>query len=266
MLAKQRRDYIQEVVGREGAVRVADLVDQLGVSDMTIRRDLAALANAGLVEKVHGGATRIADGASHEPAFATKAAMQREAKRAIATAAAGLVEPQMAIGMSAGTTTHAIADRLVDVPGLTVVTNSMHIGRTLHESGRDDQTLILTGGVPTPSDALVGPFAVATLRQVHLDLVFMGVHGMSLEAGFTTPNMLEAETNQALAAAGRCLVVVADHTKWGLVGMSSIAGLREAAIVITDDAIEPEVASRIEERVGELIIASTADVLRQPVG
>lgn len=263
MLARQRRELILERIHDQGAVKVADLVEELGVSDMTIRRDLAVLAEAGLAEKVHGGATRAQDGASYEPAFATKTAMQGPEKEAIAAAAAALVEGPMAIGMSAGTTTHAVARRLLGVPGLTVVTNSVHIGRTLHEGGGEGQTVVLTGGVPTPSDALVGPFALAALQQVHLDLVFMGVHGMDLDAGFTTPNMLEAETDRALIRAGRCLVVVADHTKWGTTGMSSIARLDEADIVITDDGMDPETAAVIEEHVGELILVSASPRERQ---
>ena len=128
-----------------------------------------------------------------------------------------------AIAISAGTTTYAVARRLLDVPRLTVVTNSVPVADVLYHGGRSDQTVILTGGVRTPSDALVGPFAVAALRTVNVDLVLMGVHGMDPRAGFTTPNMLEAETDRALVDAGRRLVVVADHTKWGVIGVSTIA-------------------------------------------
>ena len=108
----------------------------------------------------------------------------------------------MAIAISAGTTTHALAARVGEIPGVTVVTNSIRVADVLHRSGRRDQTVILTGGVRTPSEALVGPFAVAQLRSVHLDLVFMGVHGMDAQAGFTCPNLLEAETDRALIEAG----------------------------------------------------------------
>ena len=127
-----------------------------------------------------------------------KSELQGPEKDSIAEAAVALVMPGTAIGISAGTTTYALARRLVDVPGLTVVTNSVPVADVLHRAGRSDQTIILTGGVRTPSDALVGPFAVAALRTIHLDQVFMGVHGISEDAGFTTPNILESETNEAL--------------------------------------------------------------------
>ena len=211
---------------------------------MTIRRDLELLADQGLIEKVHGGATALPGSAQFEPDFAAKSSLQQLEKEAIADAAVGFVEPGTAIGMSAGTTTYAIARRLVDIPGLTVVTNSPRAADVLHDAGRADQTIILTGGVRTPSDALVGPFAVSALRSVHLDLVLLGVHGMDEHSGFTSPNLLEAETDRTLVEAGRRLIVVADHTKWGVVGLSSIARLDQADVLITDGHLERDGAGR----------------------
>ena len=164
MLARQRQAFILDRVREDGAVRVADLVRELGVSDMTVRRDLEILDERGLLEKVHGGATSIAGSAMFEPGFAVKSSLQQAEKDAIADAAVGLAEPGMAVAVSAGTTTYALAQRLAHVPGLTVVTNSIRVADVLHQVGRSDQTIILTGGVRTPSEALVGPFAVAALR------------------------------------------------------------------------------------------------------
>lgn len=254
MLAEQRQSHILELIRRDGAVRVSELVRSLEVSDMTIRRDLSVLAEAGLVQKVHGGATLVTDSAVFEPSFTAKSTLQRSEKRDIARAAAKLVEPGTAIGMSAGTTTHALAAELLDVPGITVVTNSYHIADLLYQHGRGDQTILVTGGVRTPSDAYVGPFAVTALRSIHVDLVFMGVHGMTAETGYTTPNLLEAETNRALVDSGRKLIVVADHTKWGVVGISSIARLDEAHVLISDAALGVEATDALRGSVGELIL------------
>ena len=258
MLARQRQALIVERVREDGAVRVADLVRMLGVSDMTIRRDLEVLHDQGLLEKVHGGATALPGSSVFEPGFAAKATLQKDEKDAIAAAAVLLVEPGSAIGVSAGTTTYALARALVEVPGLTVVTNSIPVADALHEAGRADQTIILTGGVRTPSDALVGPFAVSALRNVHLDIVFMGVHGMDPRSGFTTPNLLEAETDRALIEAGRRLVVVADNTKWGVIGISSIARFDEADVLITDSAIDPEARTILGGQVRELVVVEPA--------
>lgn len=254
MLARQRHAYILERVTADGGVRVADMARDLGVSDMTVRRDLELLDERGLLEKVHGGATAAAGSALFEPGFATKSALRQVEKEAIADAAAALVEPRMAVAISAGSTTYAIAQRLADVVGLTVVTNAVRIADVLHDTGLKGQTVILTGGMRTPSDALVGPFAVAAFKMVHVDIVFMGVHGMDLRSGFTSPNLLEAETNRALIDAGRKLVVTADHTKWGVVGLSTIARLDEAQVLITDSGLSSDARDVLAAAVPELVI------------
>jgi Transcriptional regulators of sugar metabolism len=106
------------------------------------------------------------------------------------------------------------------------VTNSLQVADVLHRSPRPDLTVVLTGGVRTPSDALVGPVAVNAVRSLHLDVLFLGVHGIAADVGLTTPNLLEAETDRALVAVSARLVVVADHEKWGVRGLSRIAGSR----------------------------------------
>jgi DeoR/GlpR family transcriptional regulator of sugar metabolism len=254
MLARQRQAIILERVREDGAVRVADLVRELGVSDMTVRRDLEALEDRGLLEKVHGGATVLAGSAVFEPGFSAKSMLQQAEKVAIADAAAALVEPGMAIGVSAGTTTYALAQRLGEIAGLTVVTNSIPVADVLHQAGRPDQTIILTGGMRTPSDALVGPFAVTALRTIHVDLVFCGVHGMDPHSGFTCPNLLEADTDRALIDAGRRLVIVADHTKWGVIGISSIARLDQPDVLVTDSGLTAEARGALQAQVRELIV------------
>ena len=257
MLPRQRQTAILDKIRKSGGVKVADLVGELEVSDMTIRRDLDVLEHAGLVIKVHGGATAVHQRASYEPGFDTKSTMQRVEKAAIADAAAAMVQPGTAIGLSAGTTTFTLAHRLVGIPSLTVVTNSVSVADVFHHGG-GDQAVLLTGGRRTPSDALVGPFAVAALRTLHLDQVFLGVHGMDPTAGLTTPNILEAETNRALIGSGRRLVVVADHTKWGAIGMSSIAQLQDVDTVVTDSGLEESARGILRDRVGNLVLADVS--------
>jgi DeoR/GlpR family transcriptional regulator of sugar metabolism len=257
LLAPQRHAYILDRLRTDGAVRVSDLMRELGVSDMTVRRDLEALEDQGHLVKVHGGATLLRDSAVHEPGFDTKRTLEHEAKLAIARRAATLVEPGMAIAISAGSTTYEVSRRLAEVPRLTVVTNSVPAAEVLYHGGRSDQTIILSGGMRTPSDALVGPVAVSALRAVNVDIVFLGVHGMHQRAGFTTPNMLESETNQALIETGGRLVVTADHTKWGIAGVSTIARLGQADTVITDRGLAPEAQAILAAEVRELILVGT---------
>jgi DeoR/GlpR family transcriptional regulator of sugar metabolism len=223
MLARQRQAFILDRVREDGAVRVTDLVRELGVSDMTIRRDLEILDERGLLEKVHGGATSIAGTALFEPGFAAKSALQQSEKDAIADAAVGLAEPGMAVAVSAGTTTYALAQRLGVVPGLTVVTNSVRVADVLHQVGMDPRS------------------------------------------GFTCPNLLEADTDRALIDAGRRLVVVADHSKWGVIGISSIARLDQADVLITDAGISPEARVILSDAVRELIVVDPGAPTRVPL-
>src|SRR5262249_29441575 len=140
-------------------------------------------------------------------------------------------------------------------PDLTVVTNSLQVASVLHRDSRPDLTVVLTGGVRTPSDALVGPVAIATVSSLHVDMLFMGVHGMSEDAGFTTPNLLEAETNQALLASAARVVVVADHTKWGVRGLSKTARLDEAHVLVSDDGLSSDAKTILAEHIDRVIIA-----------
>jgi len=255
MLARQRQELILDEVRSSGGVRVSELVERLGVSDMTVRRDIEALAGRGLVTRVHGGAT-AARSSVDEPGFAAKAVLHTAAKQAIAAAAAELIEPGASVALSAGTTTHAVAAALLGIPRLTVVTNSVRVAEVLHEGGRDDHTVVLTGGERTPSDALVGPVAVGALRRLHVDWLLMGVHGMDAEAGFTTPNLAEAETNRALVASARRVAVVADNSKWGVVGLSTIAALSEVDVVVSDSGLDVEARNALETSCGRLVLAA----------
>lgn len=254
MLAAQRHSRILAELEAHGTIRVSDLVSVLGVSDMTVRRDLDALQRDGMLDKVHGGAVVRTELSAAEPGFEAKSTRQRAQKEAIAAQAASYVKPGSAIAISAGTTTHAFARHLVTIPQLTVVTNSIWVADELHRSGMSTMSVLLTGGLRTPSHALVGPIAISTLKLLHLDAVFMGVHGMDARAGFSTPNLLEAETNRAMVASGRKLVVLADSTKWGIVGLSSMAELSDASVVISDTGLPESAQQLLSERVGELVL------------
>ncbi|MFF1486439.1 DeoR/GlpR family DNA-binding transcription regulator [Streptomyces sp. NPDC058319] len=260
LLAEQRRALILDEVRRRGGVRVNELTRKLGVSDMTVRRDLDALARQGVLEKVHGGAVPVVEASTHEPGFEAKSGLELTAKEDIARAAARLVAPGSAIALSGGTTTYALAHHLLDVPDLTVVTNSVRVADVFHTAQRTSgqqqgaATVVLTGGVRTPSDSLVGPVADQAIAALHFDMLFLGVHGISAEAGLSTPNLAEAETNRRLVQSARRVVVVADHTKWGVVGLSSFATLEQVDTLVTDAGLPGEARAEIAEHL-RLVVA-----------
>ncbi|MGX2998644.1 DeoR/GlpR family DNA-binding transcription regulator [Streptomyces sp. JNUCC 64] len=261
LLAEQRRALIVDEVRRRGGVRVNELTRKLGVSDMTVRRDLDTLARQGVLEKVHGGAVPVVEASTHEPGFEVKSALELTAKEDIARTAAALVAPGTAIALSGGTTTYALAHHLLDVPELTVVTNSVRVADVFHTAQRGAgqrqglATVVLTGGVRTPSDSLVGPVADQAIAALHFDVLFLGVHGISVTAGLSTPNLAEAETNRRLVRSARRVVVVADHTKWGTVGLSSFASLDQVDTLVTDAGLPVEARAEIAESLPRLIVA-----------
>lgn len=257
MLAQQRQELILALIRENGAVRVTDLVTDLDVSDMTVRRDIAELARAGLVRRVHGGAVDTRHTA-HEPGFRAKQDRSAAEKSAVAAATVALIDAGSAVALSAGTTTHLVADlvaRSARLRPLTVVTNSLPAADALHRAEDPDLTVVLTGGTRTPSDALVGPVATAALAGLRVDVAVLGVHGMDPDAGLTTPNLLEAETDRALAACAARLVVAADHSKWGEVGLSRIAPLDAVDVLVTDGGLDPEARRAAQDAVGRLVLA-----------
>ena len=228
MLARQRQERILERGPRSAAacgVRTWSSARRLRHDDPARPRG-AGRARAGR----QGARRRDAPAPSAAPRSpASRPSRCRAARRRTAIAAAAAAARRARARRSALIRRHdhwALARHLRDVPVSPWSPTRSRWPRCCCHSGRTDQTVVLTGGLRTPSDALVGPVADAAIRSLHVDLLFMGVHGMDERSGFTTPNLIEAETNRALVGSARRLVVVADHTKWGIVGLTTIAALQ----------------------------------------
>ncbi len=255
MLAAQRKAKILEEVGYSGARKISDLAEALGVSEVTIRRDVEQLAAQGLVDKVHGGVTANALSLTLEPPFAANSMKEQQAKDAIAQLAADLVRPGMAIALMGGSSVYALAKRLRDVPALTIVTNSVPISDLFAQKPRADQTVVLAGGVRTPTDSLVGNIASEVFSRFNLDIVFMGTHGMDSEFGFSSPNLEEAETNREVIRRSAKFVILADHSKWGVRGFSSFSTFDRADVVITSKGLSNKAMVVLRSKVKEVMVA-----------
>lgn len=258
MLAPQRHERLLTMLRTDGAVRIAEAATALDVSDMTVRRDLADMADRGLVHKVHGGAV-LPHATTHEPGFEAKRAVAVAEKSAIARAALAFISPGSAIALSAGTTTSLLATLIASDPTLrplTVVTNSIPVAEILHAVGGPQLETILTGGTRTPSDALVGPVAERTLTTLRVDVAFVGAHGVSADAGLTTPNLVEGSTNASLIACAARTVALADHSKWDETGLSRFAALRDLDALITDAALSADHQALAADLVGDLIVTT----------
>lgn len=246
MLGAKRRDHILQSVLLEGALKVSDLARELNVSDITIRRDINQLSRQGLVRKVHGG---VIDAhhhlASREPLFLETRDIQLTAKTTIAQHAATLVAPGQSVALLGGSTVFALAKALIPLGPLSIVTNSVPVSDLFAQHSGHGHSVILTGGSRTPTDSLVGPVAVDTLRGLNCDIAFMGSFGFDGERGFSTPNPLEADVNKAVIAKTPTVCVLADHTKWGVRGLAPFAEFSDVHHLITDSGLDMAARNRV---------------------
>ena len=257
MLAAQRQATILEEVVKLGAARRSDLADALAVSEMTVRRDIDLLAEQGLLDKVHGGAIALLESSNvSEPPFKAKSLREQVAKDSIAAKAASLIAPGSSVALMGGSTVFAMAKHIANIPRLTLVTNSLPVSDFLHREGRDDQTVVLTGGMRTPTDSFVGELTIAAFQRLNIDIAFLGTHGMDLRGGFSSPNLYEAETNRSIRQKAQSVVVLADNTKWGKIGFSTFAALSEADVLITDSALPEQAILRLKEHVQTVHVVS----------
>ena len=242
-IRESRLRSIIEVIDDNGAVGVENLAELLGVSTATIRRDLARLADQGVITRSHGGAMRADVGLEVPISFRRGTAGAQ--KRRIAAAAATLIGEGAIVGITGGTTTIAVARALASVRKLTVVTNALNVGMELarHRNIR----LVLTGGVcRTASFELSGPIAESTLSGYNLDVAFIGVDGIDADAGCTTHDDSEARANAALVKIARHTVIVADSSKIGRITFASICPIDLVDQLITDNEADPQAVSRLE--------------------
>jgi DeoR family transcriptional regulator of aga operon len=228
-----RRAAILEILNRGGFSSIPDLTRELGASTATIRRDLAHLHETGQLRRTYGGA--VSNSVSEVP-YREKLAEAADEKARIAQLAVSLVEPGASIGITGGTTALFVARRLPRDAGLTVVTNAL---TTAMELAGSAMRIIVTGGeLRGTTFELVGPLSGSVLQHIHLDVVFAGVDGISVEAGLTTHNTVEAQTNRWLVERATRVVVVADARKLGLRTFAQIVPLERADLLITDDGAD----------------------------
>jgi DeoR family transcriptional regulator of aga operon len=236
MRQADRLSSVLERLSGNGSVGVGDLAGELGVSAATVRRDLRLLEDQHLLTRTHGGA--VAQGVLYELPLRYRSSRHGEQKLRIAHEAAARISEGTAIGLTGGTTTTEVARALVATPRVTVVTNSLSIASEL--AVRPNLKLVVTGGVArAESYELVGPLAESSLAGLNLDVVLVGVDGISARAGLTTHHEVEAHTNRALIDRASVVIVVTDSSKLGVVAFAQICELGRITEVITDDEAAP---------------------------
>jgi len=258
LIAERRRRLLEQVRDR-GYASFRELAEALEISESTVRRDLRSMVADGLLAATRGGVGPLPAGAtaapsstptepvgSLPPASPEAAAPDpvRAQREAIAAHAAGLVKPGSAVLLGPGRTTTALARRLTRISQLTVVTNSIPVTQELIGSPQID--VVLVGGALRRSiGAMVGPITEQVLQGLRGAQVFLSGDGVTTERGLTTPNVFAAATDQALTAAGKQVVVLADHTKLGHDTMCQTVPSERIDVLITDDAADPDVVRRL---------------------
>lgn len=237
--AAVRRDRIVAIVEERSFARVTDLSERFGVSEVTTRADLDALANASIVQRIHGGAIANSRQPVDEQPFEETSLASAAQKRAIGIAAAAMVESGQTVILDVGTTTAAIAAALIaraDLHGLVVITNALNIAMAL-EPAIPRFTVIVTGGTLRPlQHSLVDPLAGAVFDSIRADIAFIGCSGIDVAAGVTNINLPEADGKRRILAAAARSVVVADGTKLGVAYNSRVATLAVIDGLITAGA------------------------------
>lgn len=259
--AAARREQMRALIERNGFARVAQLSTQFGISEVTVRGDLDALADASAVQRVHGGA--VADSrssSSGERAFEVSLLTAASEKRRIGETAALMVESGTAIVLDVGTTTTAIATALLartDLHDVVVITNALTIALTL-EPAIPRFTVIVTGGTLRPlQHSLVDPLAGMVLEHVRPDIAFIGCSGVHPVAGITNVNLPEADAKRRMIEASARSIVVADSTKLGITHLSRVAPLGEIDTLITSAEAEHSVVRALTD--AGLVVVRSAE-------
>ena len=253
MLAEGRRRKILELVEQTGQVTIHDVVNRFSVSAVTARSDLDALSANGVVLRSHGGAVRYEP--TQDYPLKLKATLHRSEKSRIGQAAAQLVQANETIILDSGTTTAEIAKSLkrAKLKSLTVITSALNIANELADAS--EISLIMLGGLlRTVSYSFVGPQAVAMLRDLHADRLFLAVDGFDLEGGPFTPDVLEAQLNGLMMQVSKETTVVADSTKLGRRSLFRIGPIEKVHRLITDTRAPAEFTNALRKKGCEVML------------
>ncbi len=249
-----RLGAIRQQLYANGHMAVADLCEAVGASIATVRRDLLTLEQQGLIERVHGGA-RLAQGASTELAFGQRESANIAAKRAIADVAFGMLRPQTAIFLDAGTTVLQLARRMrLEPMSLTAVTNGLPVAQELM-GVPGINVMILGGQIRADNASIVGPHAEAQLDRMHFDQLFMGAGAVSEELAISTGDIAEASLNTRMLARSRQRIALVDSSKFGQSATHLVGSVSNVSHMICDASLPTRWRQAIENSGVELLIA-----------
>ena len=249
MIPEQRRRDILRIILAQGSSTVTELSQSYGVSEMTIRRDLKALAEEGQIQTTHGGAVPITSNAfQHEQRYAAKARLNIERKRQIACyAVENFVDDNDIIILESGTTVTAMVPYLQDKENLTVVTNGLYTTNELRAM-LTKATVICTGGILRDvSFTFVGPVAEGFFQQFYAQKLFLSGIGFTLETGLTDPQMIDTQVKKAMIARSDRTIVLLDSSKFGIKSFTPVIAARDIDVLITDSGAPTSAVAELRD-------------------
>lgn len=253
LIPADRQKKIHLLLSREGVVSVAELTQMFGVSELTIRRDLDALSRKGLLERTHGGAVSTQH-MSVEPLYSHKGTIRKREKEAIGAAAAELAQDGDTLLINSGSTTLEVIRNLRHKKVRVITSNAGAIAEAV---GSEMEVILLGGRYRPQSNSIVGALAHLSLQQVYGNKAFIGVDGISLKYGLTTPALGEAEiARQMIERTPGPVIVVADHSKLRVVSNFLTAPVEKVDVLVTDDKIDGDTKAGFEKMGVEIIVAS----------
>lgn len=238
---KERHDVIFDIISKKPTVTVRELSNTLGVSEVTIRKDLSALEDEGLLRRTHGGAVQmISDSINKRVLF------RHEEKLKIAKEAAKLVGDDEIILIEAGSTNAVLANELISKKNLNIITNSLYISNMLKDH-RNIKVTLLGGELQGDAEAMVGPMTKLCLSKIAAHKAFIGMDGFSEKLGFTCGDFLRAEIGKEMCQRAQKVIVLAESSKFDNVGVTSVVELSEVNTVITDREISESKLAKLKE-------------------
>ena len=251
-----RQPEIVEIARREGKVTVEGLAERFGVTLQTIRRDLTELADAGRLERVHGGA--IPPSGTSNIGYEDRRGLNAEAKHAIARACAKAIPEDASVFLNIGTSTEAVAGELLRHHNLLVVTNNMNVANILAQN--PDCEVIVTGGTLRRSDGgLVGSLTMQTIRQFKFDVAVIGCSALDQDGDILDYDIQEVGVSQTIIQQSRKTFLVADHSKFQRSAPARIASLSDIEIFFTDRLLPTGLATRCRDWGTEVVAVSPAE-------
>ena len=251
-LKLERQHEVLEWIRTQQRSTISELSEVFRVSEVTVRRDLKALEEEGLVQLMHGGSVYSID-TLHEPPILQRQHENHDVKLRIARRAANMVNNGESVFVGSGSTTMYVARFLKERQNLTVITNALTVVNEL--APYDGVEVIILGGMLRPTElSMIGHVTEQTLRELRVDKVLMGIRGIDLDSGLTNDYLPEIMTDRAILAMGSKVVLLADHSKFGHIASSYVAPIHEVTTLITDDATSQDMIEAIQQQGVEVLV------------